>query len=271
MFISGRLVMQYWRVFVFFLFLVYWTPALAERRVALVIGEGGYLNAPKLTNPAHDAAAMEKLFSASGFDIVTRVTDASREQISTALRKFERDSEDADVSIVFYSGHGLEIGGENYLIPVDAKIETERDVKFETVSLSDVRDAVDGAKKLKLILLDACRDDPFANQMQRKGGTKGVERGLAPIRDAFGVNVIIAFAAAPGQTAADGDGQDSPFTSALIKNLTAARARNPGRARRRARRRAGGHAWRANALSDRLHRAGLHLSRRAAERGVYIR
>ena len=195
--------------------------AFAAKRVALIIGNGAYQSAPQLSNPANDAAAMAKLFTAAGFDKVNVVVDGTREAITGALRKFADDSDGSDVSVVFYSGHGIEMGGENYLVPVDAKLATDRDVKYEAVALADVRDAIDGAVKLKLILLDACRDNPFAVQMKRSGSTRSISRGLAPVADGLGANLMVAYAAAPGQLASDGDSENSPFTTALIKELTA--------------------------------------------------
>ena len=148
--------------------------AFAAKRVALVIGNGAYQSAPQLPNPPSDAAAIAKLFTAAGFDKVNVVVDGTREAITGALRKFADDSDGADISVVFYSGHGIEMGGENYLVPVDAKLATDRDVKYEAVALADVRDAIDGAVKLKLILLDACRDNPFAVQMKRSVSTRAI-------------------------------------------------------------------------------------------------
>src|SRR5262249_17855795 len=137
------------------------------RRVALVIGNAGYRSVPALINPQHDAEAIARSLRAVGFETVMIAEDASREQMVDALRRFSNEAEKADWAMVYYSGHGLEVNGTNYLVPVDAKITSDRDVQFAAIPLDQVMASVEGAKKLKLVLLDACRNNPFIPQMRR--------------------------------------------------------------------------------------------------------
>ena len=187
------------------------------RRVALVIGNGNYVHTPKLANPTRDAQAVARSLRAIGFQSVTVASDQSRESLIGALRSFAREAEKADWAMVYYAGHGIEVGGVNYLIPVDAKLETDRDAALETVSLEQVLSAVDGAKKIKLVVLDACRDNPFAAQMRRTLATRSVGRGLGRI-EPEGATLVV-YAAKHGQTALDGDGANSPFAAALVKRM----------------------------------------------------
>ena len=195
------------------------TQAQAERRVALLIGNAAYAAAP-LSNPLHDVAAMKAMLTVAGFDVVVAKTNLSRPDMSRALGDFQSKANGADIALIFFSGHGMEVGGTNYLIPVDAKLASERDVKFEAIPLDDVLDALSGAFKLRMVLLDACRDNPFTHLMVRVAQRGIPGKGLARIDDAqMGANTMIAYAAAPGKTASDGDGRNSPFTAALIKHL----------------------------------------------------
>lgn len=187
------------------------------RRVALVIGNGNYAHTPKLANPSRDAQAVAASLRGIGFQSVTMVADQSREGLITALRAFAREAEKADWVMVYYAGHGIEIGGVNYLIPVDARLESDRDAALEAVSLEQILSAVDGAKKIKLVVLDACRDNPFAAQMRRSIGTRSVSRGLGRV-EPEGATLVV-YAAKHGQTALDGDGSNSPFAAALVKRM----------------------------------------------------
>ncbi len=187
------------------------------RRVALVIGNGEYAHSPKLSNPSRDAQAVANSLRAVGFQSVTVASDLSREGLIGALRTFAREADKADWVMVYYAGHGIEVGGVNYLIPVDAKLETDRDTTFEAVSLEQVLSAVDGAKKIKLVVLDACRDNPFAAQMRRSLATRSIGRGLGRI-EPEGATLVV-YAAKHGQTALDGDGTNSPFAAALVKRM----------------------------------------------------
>ena len=159
------------------------TPAAAPkqgRRVALVIGNSAYKNVPALPNPQRDAAKIAASLRAVGFQTVTLVSDATREKLIDALRTFADEVEKADWAVVYYAGHGMEVSGFNYMIPVDAKLATDRDVQFEAVPLDQLMASVEGAKKLKLVLLDACRDNPFAPQMRQTATPDAVAAGDRP-------------------------------------------------------------------------------------------
>ena len=192
--------------------------ALAAKRVALLIGNAGYANVARLTNPPNDVATMKATFEAAGFDSVVGATDLGHDALIKALRSFADQAQGADIAIVYYSGHGLELNGQNYLVPVDAKLASDRDVEDEAVTLDRVMHSLDGAKKLKLVILDACRNNPFLAGMARADGSRAVDRGLARIEPAT-TDTLVAYAAKAGTTASDGDGQDSPFTAALAKHL----------------------------------------------------
>ncbi len=186
-------------------------------QVALVIGNSVYAHVGQLANPRNDAKAMAKLFTDAGFATVDARTDLGVTEFRRALADFEVLSRDADVAVIYYSGHGIEFGGQNYLVPLDAAIRREVDVQDETVPLDRVLNAVAGAKKLKLVILDACRADPFQATTQKKS----VNRGFVRVEPSE-ANELVAYAAKAGTVADDGDaGGDSPFTAALLKRLTA--------------------------------------------------
>ncbi len=192
--------------------------ALAAGRVALVVGNGTYAHIGRLPNPGNDAADMTAALGRLGFDVTT-VRDADRNALAEALRVFTRESAGADVSLVFYAGHGLEMDGVNYLVPVDARLERDTDVRFEAVELDDVLASTEGAG-LRLVILDACRNNPLARSMQRTSARRSVSRGSFGDLDEslLGDETLVAYAAAAG-TAADGTGRNSPYTSALLAHL----------------------------------------------------
>ncbi len=207
-------------------------PAAHQRRVALVIGNSAYQNVPALTNPQHDADKIAASLRAIGFDTVTLANNANHQAVNDALRSFADAAEQSDWAMVYYAGHGIEVGGVNYLIPVDAKLAVDRDVQFEAVPLDQIMAAMEGAKKLKLVLLDACRDNPFAPAMRRTAApavaesrstagaviaTRSVGRGLAEIK-VSGATLVV-YAAKGGQVALDGEGEDSPFAVAVIQRI----------------------------------------------------
>lgn len=197
------------------------SASAAEKRVALVIGNSDYRNVPRLPNPEKDAAAVAKLFKGAGFDTVVEAYNVGNLDFKRAIRKFEDASQDADIAVVYYAGHGLEVGATNYLIPIDAKLASDRDAEDEAISLNRVVESVDSARRLKLIILDACRDDPFANTMKhfRHVAFRGIASGLGKV-EPTGTDTLIAYAAKAGSTAEDGQGAHSPFTTALLDNLT---------------------------------------------------
>lgn len=189
------------------------------RRIALVIGNSAYRSVTPLSNPRRDAEALSETLRSIGFEIVRLENDLSRENLVDALRAFGKHAEQADWAVVYYAGHGIEVGGINYLLPVDAVLDSDRDVQFAGVPLEQVLASVEGARKLRLIILDACRDNPFVRQMKRSAGTRSVGRGLARIEPEGGT--LVAYAAKHGEVAFDGEGANSPFVSSLVKRLTA--------------------------------------------------
>ena len=193
-------------------------PALAEKRVALVIGISDYQQAPRLTNPARDAEAMTALFRSAGFDVVQSKRDLGVAELRRTVREFSEASRDADISVVYYAGHGIEVDGTNYLVPADAKLVSDFDIEDETISLDRVLKALDPAKRLKLVILDACRDNPFARTMKRTVASRAIGRGLAKIEPTMS-DTLVAYAAKAGAVAADGEGKNSPFAIALLKHI----------------------------------------------------
>jgi tetratricopeptide (TPR) repeat protein len=187
------------------------------RRVALVIGNSNYTSVPALPNPRRDARALAEALRNVGFASVTLAEDLPRDKLVDTLRAFATEAEKADWAVIYFAGHGIEIGGVNYLIPVDARLLSDRDAQFEAVSLEQVLGAVEGAHKLRLVLLDACRENPFARQIRRTVAARSIGRGLARIEP--GPGTLVAYAARDGQVALDGDGTNSPFTAALLKHL----------------------------------------------------
>ena len=193
-------------------------PAFAEKRVALVLGNSAYLNVAQLSNPVNDSAKIAATLKAAGFDVVDSRRDLPAAETRRALRDFADRARDADIAVVYYAGHGIEVDGANYLIPVDAKLERDTDVYDEALSLDRVLIAIEPAKKLRLVILDACRDNPFAKSMKRTVATRAIGQGLAKVEPSS-PNVLIAYSAKAGFTAADGDGANSPFTAALSRHI----------------------------------------------------
>jgi hypothetical protein len=193
-------------------------PALAEKRVALVMGNSAYQNVIQLANPTNDSQAISTVLKGAGFDVVELKRDLTVTAMRRALRDFSDAARDADVAIVYFAGHGIEIDGINYVIPVDARLERDIDAYDEAVPLDRILTVIEPAKQLRLVILDACRDNPFNKTMKRSVGSRGVGRGLAKV-EPESPNTLIAFAARAGSTASDGDSKNSPFTAALVKYL----------------------------------------------------
>jgi hypothetical protein len=194
------------------------TGAMAERRVALVIGNAAYQNASALTNTVSDAKAMARMLEKAGFDVVESRTDLGVVEFKRTLREFMFTAHDADIAVVYFAGHGIEIRGSNYLIPVDAKLRSDYDADDEAISLERLILAVEPVRQLRLIILDACRDNPFLRRMQRTFAARAVTGGLATVEPSAG-NTLIAYAAKAGSVSYDGAGPNSPFTTALMKHL----------------------------------------------------
>jgi carboxyl-terminal processing protease len=203
--------------FAFMLGLTVANSAFAEPRVALVIGNSAYQgDLPALPNPANDAKLMAKTLKSIGFDVV-EAEDASQDEMKKAIAEFSDKLAAAGkegTGLFFYAGHGLQVAGENYLIPIDAKIKSERDVDLVSVSASTVMKQMEFAESaVNIIILDACRNNPLG------GDARGLSRGLAKIETAPRGS-FIAYSTAPGSTAADGDGANSPYTTALAETIT---------------------------------------------------
>jgi uncharacterized caspase-like protein len=194
------------------------TGASPERRVALVIGNSAYQNVPKLPNPVNDARAVAVLLKNAGFDVVESRSDLGIASIRRAMRDFTDIARDADIGVVYYASHGIEVDGTNYLIPVDAVLQRDVDVDDETLSVDRVMKALEAVKRLRLVILDTCRDNPFTRLMKRTIASRSVGRGLAKV-EPITSDTLIAFAAKAGSTAMDGNGKNSPFTAALMKYL----------------------------------------------------
>ena len=192
------------------------TPALGGQRVALVIGNGTYAHAPSLANPLNDATDVGAALDRLGFK-VTRIENAGYSELRRGLQQFALAASASEVAVVFYAGHGIEVDRRNFLVPVDARLLSDADVEFEAVPLDLLSRAVERARGLRLIVLDACRDNPFAAAMQRAGGTRSIGRGLARIEPSG--ETLVAYAAKEGTVAADGEGRNSPYTEALLAHL----------------------------------------------------
>jgi tetratricopeptide (TPR) repeat protein len=193
-------------------------PALAERRIALVIGNSQYKDQEKLVNPPNDVSTIATALRGVGFDQVTVRTETTREELLKAIGQFSRDADFADWALVYFSGHGIQIDGLNYMIPVDAALKRDRDIDLEAVDLRKALNAVEGAKRLRIVVLDACRNNPFARTMTRSAASKSVSRGLASVEPAE-AGTLVVFAAKDGQVALDGAGRNSPFAAALAKRI----------------------------------------------------
>ncbi|MBX9926184.1 MAG: caspase domain-containing protein [Hyphomicrobiaceae bacterium] len=194
----------------------------AEKRVALVIGNGAYQAATPLANPVNDATDMGKALERHGFTVILGL-DLDKPKFDATLRAFARELEDAGTGLLFYAGHGLQVGGQNYLVPVDAKLARERDLAFEAIPLDLVLRQMELERETKtnIVFLDACRDNPLARNLARSMGTRSnsVSSGLAQVQT--GVGTFISYSTQPGNVALDGTGRNSPFTTALTRHVGA--------------------------------------------------
>jgi uncharacterized caspase-like protein len=192
--------------------------AFADKRVALIIGNGAYENAPHLPNPSHDAQDVADALKRSGFETILGV-DLNKAAMDAAAIRFARAAREADVAMFYYSGHAMQYGGVNYLAPVDARLTDEADLRL-LERLDDIVTDLQRAKNLRILVLDACRDNPLAEDLKRSIGmtrAMSVQRGLAKIDNPEGL--IIAYATQAGRTAEDGSGRNSPYTSAFLKHI----------------------------------------------------
>ncbi|HMH98311.1 MAG TPA: caspase family protein, partial [Bradyrhizobium sp.] len=193
-------------------------PCAAEQRVALVIGNGAYRSVPELRNSRNDADDISEQLKRLGFSVIDG-RDLDRSAMQAALGRFAQRLKGSDAGLVYYSGHGLQINGQNFLIPVDLKLDDGAFTPFEMVKLDDVVEALSYTDGVRLLVLDACRDNPFANSLAQNKGSRGASttRGLAKIERSQGM--LIAYSTQPNAVAADGTGRNSPFTAALVREM----------------------------------------------------
>jgi len=195
------------------------TSAMAERRVALVVGNSAYRNAPSLTNPKNDAGAIAAALQRLGFEVIQGI-DLTADKTRQTLRTFATALKSADVALFYYAGHGLQVDGQNYLVPVDARLQSSLDLEFEATKLQVVIETMERAAKTSLVFLDACRDNPLKQTLARSlGANRSVAVGQGLARVDSGVGTLIAYATEPGNVALDGAGAHSPFTAALLANI----------------------------------------------------
>jgi hypothetical protein len=189
----------------------------AERRVALVVGNSAYRAVPVLPNPRRDAQAMAAALKRLGFDVELRI-DGNRAQMDEAIRRFGDRLEGAQVGLFFYAGHGLQFNGVNYLVPVDATLGKERDLDFEAVELARVLKQMEAQRRINVVFLDACRDNPLSRSLARHLGVHRslLGRGLAPVDAPAGT--LIAYATKGGEVAADGTGNHSPYPGTVFSD-----------------------------------------------------
>jgi len=194
--------------------------AQADRRVALVIGNSAYQNAPALPDPVPDATAMAAMFQKAGFDVVTARYDAGNAAFRRAVREFDDAAAGSDIAAVYYSGHGIAIHGVNYLVPVDARLASDWDADDELVALERFVEPVGQARQLGVIILDANRDNPFTRTMKqrRPDSAQQSAANVAPVEPGR-MNTLIAYAAKAGSLSVDGTGDRSPFTAALLHHM----------------------------------------------------
>ncbi len=190
--------------------------AMAATKLALVLGNSQYQNAPALENPAKDAQDLAGALRGMGFEVIEQ-QDASRDAMAKAVHDFADRLPGAEVALFFYAGHGLQMNGENYLVPVDAKIQSPADVRFNTINLSDIQQEMESTGRTNIIILDACRDNPFADKLAQAGRSIG-GRGLLRV-DAGAPGSLIVYSTQPNNIALDGTGRNSPFTAALLKHV----------------------------------------------------
>jgi len=209
------------RYFIFQLIFVVVTtlPSLAAKRVALVIGNSAYEHATPLKNPKNDAEAMALALTRVGFDVVQGI-DLSHVDFAQSVGEFRKKLRGADVGLLFYAGHGLQVHGQNYLMPTDARLDDETALDFEAVPLRTILRLMERETTTNLVFLDACRDNPLARNLARSMGTRSTALGQGLARVESGLGTLVSFATQPGNVALDGDaGANSPFATGMLKHL----------------------------------------------------
>ena len=193
-------------------------PGRADNRVALVIGNGAYVHVPHLPNPTHDAEDVATALKHNGFEIILG-TDLDQAGMQNAAISFARAARTADVAIFYYSGHAMQYAGVNYLVPIDAELHDEADLR-RMARVDDILGDLQHAKNLRILVLNSCRDNPLANELKRSiGSTRGVSigRGLAKMESPDGT--IISYSTQAGRTAEDGSDRNSPYTAAFLQHI----------------------------------------------------
>ncbi|HYC26309.1 MAG TPA: caspase family protein [Roseiarcus sp.] len=195
-------------------------PSYAEKRIALVIGNAHYKNTPALANPANDAGDVAQALSAVGFDVTLKL-DAGKREIDQALAQFARDSSHADAALFYYAGHGMQYRGRNFLMPVDAELQDEISLRYELTSLDDVKEALQRSNGVKIMILDACRNNPLAEKFVRSitVSTRDIPKVQGYARPEQTRGMIIVYATQADDVAHDGRGRNSPFSSAFLKEI----------------------------------------------------
>jgi len=210
------------RAFLLFIFLfsldALGGSALADKRVALVVGNGTYQNTVPLANPVNDAGDMAEALKSVGFDVILE-RNVDKRSLEMAMARFGRIAQDADAALFYYAGHGMQYHGTNYLMPIDARLEDEFSVNYELMRIDDVLFALSGARGVRILILDACRDNPLADRLGFRSATRDIVaiRGLARIEAPRGT--VIAYATQSNQVAVDGTSRNSPFTAALLREI----------------------------------------------------
>ncbi|MCB1430479.1 MAG: caspase family protein, partial [Nitratireductor sp.] len=195
-------------------------PVADQKRLALVVGNSGYLHTTELPNPANDARLIAGKLAELGFEVINSM-DATKVEMEAAIRQFVQKLPGTDVALFFYAGHGMQVNGVNYLIPIDAKLEDSTALDFETIDLNTVLNFMNQDDRISIALLDACRDNPLSRRFQRSvKATRSafIGRGLAAPSAGSG-EMLIGFATAPGEVALDGSGSNSPFSTALARHI----------------------------------------------------
>ena len=195
--------------------------ALASKRIALVVGNSAYQHATPLKNPVNDAEAVAETLERLDFEIVKGVDLSHRDFAKTISNFAEKLSKGVDVALFFYGGHGLQLNGKNYLVPVDAELASETSLEFEAIRLQTILSLMERSQTTNLVFLDACRDNPLARNLARTMGTRSVSLGRGLARVETGVGTLIAYSTQPGNVALDGEGVHSPFAKAFLKHAEA--------------------------------------------------
>ena len=202
--------------------MVAFSPATAGqsqgKRVALVIGNSAYENTPTLANPKNDSEDMAAVLQSLGFEVIKGV-DLKKSEMERSIRDFANALVGAEMGLFFYAGHGLQVGGVNYLVPTDAVLTTASALDFEMVRLDLIQRTMEGEAQTNVIILDACRDNPLSRNLARALGTRSASIGRGLGQFEAGVGTLISFSTQPGNVALDGSGRNSPYTGALVKYL----------------------------------------------------